>query len=317
LTGAWSEAAERSCQASESPGGSGSIRLLLEDATQTLAAAGIGAARREAEWLLSHAMGCSPLELYLGDGRLAREALVRFLAQVKRRAGGVPLQYLLGEAECCGVRVAVEPGVFIPRPETESVIEAFIGALGRPTRRLRLLDLGTGSAGIALALAQRLPTCVIVGVELSWLALQAARRNIVRHQLAPRIHLVHGRWLTAVRGLFDGIIANPPYVPTAEVARLPFEVRQEPSLSLDGGPDGMRDLIEIIAAVPRALADGGVVALECGETQAPPLMRAAAVALPAARLRVVYDLAGRRRGVLAQLGGGRSGTTPTDRSLDA
>ena len=275
---------------------------IVREGARRLQAAGVAHARHEAEWLLGRLVGAAPLEIYLRPGPVAGRVAERFFSQLDARAQGVPLQYLLGEAEFFGEPFAVTPGVFIPRPETETVVEHALRALrarqagrGRP---LRLLDLGTGSGCIAVTMARALPACVVVGVELSWVALRVARQNVLRHGQRGRVHLVQGRWTQPLRGLFDGVIANPPYVPSAQVDHLPLDVRQEPRMSLDGGDDGMQGLGEVMARAPQVLAPDGVLVLECGEEQAPALVRTARGAAWVRTASLLRDLAGRPRGVL-------------------
>ena len=277
-------------------------RALLREGAQRLRLAGMDHAQQDAEWLLSRLLGSNPLELYLEEHDIPEPTIERFFSQLKARAAGTPIQYLLREAEFFGERFIVRPGVFIPRPETEAIVEAALEALcasaeevGRP---LRLLDLGTGSGCIAVTLARRLPACVVVGVEVSWTALRIARENILRHGLTSRVQLVQGRWLDPVGGVVDGIIANPPYVPSAHVDQLPLDVRREPRLSLDGGVDGMRELNGLMAEIPRVVRPGGMVALECGEEHVSELVRQASTASWVEHVRPLQDLAGRPRGVL-------------------
>ena len=278
-------------------------RAVVRQGAHRLRAAGYEQARAEAEWLLSHLLGVRPLEMHVDDPAVPAATRERFLAQVEARAQGTPLQYLLGETEFLGHRLRVHPGVFIPRPETEAVVEAAIGALrvrqqalGRP---LQLLDLGVGSGCIAVSLAHALPACVVVGVELSWVALRTARENVLRHGLDGRVRLVQGSWLDAVRGKFDGVVSNPPYVPAAEVDHLPLDVRQEPRLSLDGGVDGLREIGRLLDGFPRVGAPGCLLALECGVAQAAPLLRRVGEAEWCSAARPLRDLAGRPRGILA------------------
>ena len=280
---------------------SSSIHEMLRQATQQLSVAGIAHARHEAEWLLARLMGARPLELYLDPSLVPPEILKRFSSQIQARASGVPLQYLLGTADFCGFEISVTPDVFIPRPETETIVEAAVEVLrplARALRRpLRLLDLGTGSGCIAIALARALPACVVVGVELSWNALRLACTNVRRHGLASRVCLVQGRWMDALVGRFDGIVSNPPYVPSRQVDHLPLDVRQEPRLSLDGGPDGLRELRHLVAEAPRVLHGGGVVVLECGEEHVESLCAVAQSTAWVACATPLKDLAGRPRGV--------------------
>ncbi|MBI4343381.1 MAG: peptide chain release factor N(5)-glutamine methyltransferase [Candidatus Omnitrophica bacterium] len=278
------------------------MREVLREGVRYLEERGLDNARREAEWLLGRLAGVRPLELYIEEGVLPAQVLERFFSQVQARAAGAPLQYLLGEAEFFGARFAVQPGVFIPRPETEALVEAVLKRCPQPRsqspERIRILDLGTGSGCIAITLARRLPACLIVGVELSWTALHVARRNALEHGVASRVLLVQGRWAEALAGRYDVIVSNPPYVPSAEVGRLPLDVRQEPPLSLDGGPDGLREPLEVLAQAGALLERGGLLAMECGEAQAQPLARAAARTAWARAVETIQDLAGRPRGVL-------------------
>ena len=274
----------------------------LRQGITRLQSAGVENARSEAEWLLARLLEVKPLELHLDDSPLPLEAAQQFLAQITARASGIPLQYLLGDAEFFGLRLAVAPGVFIPRPETEVIVQAVVEALrersGELQRPLRLLDLGTGSGCIAISLARALPACVVVGVELSWRPLCAARENIARYGLTERVHLIQSRWMEALRGTFDGMVTNPPYVPSQQVDRLPLDVRQEPRLSLDGGRDGLREVRVLLEQVPEHLSPGGIVAIECGEDQADYLASQLRPSPWVGSVRVLADLAHRPRGVL-------------------
>lgn len=283
-------------------------QAVLREGIQRLRAAGVGPARQEAEWLLGRLLRVRPLELYLQDEPISPQDLERFRSQLDARAAGVPLQYLLGEAEFAGARFVVTPGVFIPRPETEAIVEAAIEALREQEhmlhRPLRLLDLGTGSGGIAVTLARALPTCVVVGVELTWEALRIAQQNVLRQGLASRVWLVQGHWGQGIGGGFDGVVSNPPYVPRAQVDHLPLDVRQEPRLSLEGGEDGMRELRHLMTQAPRMLREGGLLVLECGEEQVRALMRQASSAPWVKTVIRIDDLAARPRGVLIRRHGG-------------
>lgn len=277
-------------------------RTLVREGAQRLQRAGMPQAQHEAEWLLSHLLGTKPLELYVDDLTIPQPTVEQFFSHINARAAGAPVQYLLGEAQFCGERFAVGPGVFIPRPETEAIVEAALQALrAEPAKRghpLRLIDVGTGSGCIALTLARSLPTCLVVGIEVSWQALRIARENVLRHGFSSRVRLVQGRWLEPIGGSVDGIISNPPYVPSAQVDCLPHDVRREPRLSLDGGEDGLRGLRVIIAQAPQVLRPGGILVAECGEDQVSELVRVASDASWVARARPLHDLAGRPRGIL-------------------
>ena len=278
------------------------VREVVQEGARRLSEAGIANARHEVEWLLGHVLGLSPIELYLREELVPAATVAWVFAHLGERARGMPVQYLTGEAPFCGASFFVEPGVFIPRPETEGVVQAAVAALAALERRLgrplRLLELGTGSGCIAVALGRALPACTIVAVEVSWSALTIARRNVARHKLGERIRLVQASWAEALQGRFDGLMANPPYVPSALVGRLPLDVRREPRLSLDGGPDGMDPLRHLLAEAPRLLEPGGVLALECGEDQVQPLTACLRPGEWIEQVTPIHDLAGRPRGVL-------------------
>lgn len=282
--------------------GTCTVRELLDSGAQRLKRAGLRTGRQEVTWLLSRLLDVRTPELYLYESPISADVTKQFWGALEDRAAGIPLQYLMGETEFYGRRFAVAPGVFIPRPETEAVVEAALAKLRdlevRRGRPLHLVEFGTGSGCIAVTLALALPTCVLVGVELSWDALRMAQGNAARHGCAARVRLVQGWWADAVSGTFDGIIANPPYVPTARVEQLPRDVRHEPRLSLDGGADGMRDLSQLVTEVPRLLSPGGVLALECGEDQASKLSRDFQTRAWVDSVQVIHDMAGRPRGIL-------------------
>ena len=207
--------------------------------------------RHEAEWLLERLLDTPAADLCLDPARqVPFDIAERFLEAVARRATGEPLQYLLGQTEFFGRTFDVAPGVFIPRPETEVIVDRAAAALrarqSRLGRPLRILDLGVGSGCIGVTLACELSACLVVGVELSWTALETARRNARRHRVETRVRFIQGSWIAALRGTFDGLVTNPPYISSAQIDHLSPDVRQEPRLSLDGGPDGLAALIKPI-----------------------------------------------------------------------
>jgi len=284
-----------------------SPRDLIGELEARLREGGVAQARGEAEWLVADTLGVHRTELYLLDGPMSSAQLGSLQERLSRRLSGEPLQYVLGSCDFFGHRFAVSPGVFIPRPETEAIVEAALPALrarqARLGRPLRLLDLGTGSGCIAVLLAKRLPSCAVVAVEVSWDALRIARENVERHRVAGRVHLVQGRWLEPIRGDVDGIVSNPPYIPSRQVDQLPLDVQQEPRISLDGGPDGMRIVEQLVAEAPRVLGGGGLLAVECGEEQVAPLLRIASTDPRVKTASPLYDMARRPRGILLHIDG--------------
>ena len=220
---------------------------------------------------------------------------------VQRRVAGEPLQYVLGFTEFCGLRLAVSPEVLIPRPETEGLVEAAATCLRQRGSAVpwRILEVGVGSGNIAISLAHALPSCAIVGIELSWKALRVARANARMCGVADQMRWIQGDWTGAVRGAFDVVISNPPYIPTDELHRVraDSEIGREPWLSLDGGVDGMAYHRRLLADAPRLLTRGGTLCMECAESQARPLAEEARRAPWVKGMRVLDDLAGRPRGL--------------------
>lgn len=283
-----------------------SARKVLQEGIHSLRQASVENAQKEAEWLLAHLMGSQVVELYLRETDLPEETIEQFFDHITARANGFPIQYILGETDFCGYRFCVSPGVFIPRPETESLVEVALQVLRSNAKQHatlyspRLIDLGTGSGCIALSISMAIPTCHVVGVEVSCKALRVAQLNAQRYGLCSRVQFVQGNWAEAICGKFDGIISNPPYIPTGEVGSLPLDVRQEPWVSLDGGEDGMCALRTILEQSPRLLSPRGMVILECGEAQVEPLLKDLAKRSWIAAVHPLKDLVGRTRGLLIQ-----------------
>ena len=242
---------------------------VLDWTTQRFTEAGISAARLEAQLLLAHVLGCSRVQLYTGfDKPLAEPELARYRELIKRRLGGEPVAYLLGEQEFWGLPFYVDASVLVPRPDTETVIEV-ARALRDPAAPCRVLDLCTGSGALAIGLAKELPGAQVVATEVSADAAAVARRNAERNALGDRVEIRVGDLFAPVAGeRFDLIVANPPYIATAVIATLAPEVRREPSIALDGGPDGLAFYDRICAAAAAHLSPGGAIVLEHGYDQA-------------------------------------------------
>lgn len=254
------------------------VRSAIERATRHLRVMGVEEARLAAETLLAHVLGVDRLELYLQPERvLSAASLERYRELVRRRGEGVPVQHLVGEVSFWGLPFQVGPAAFIPRFETELLVEcalrAFASGSDRPESgqgELRLLELGTGTGAVLIALLVALPQAHGVATDLSAEALALARANAARHNVAGRITLIQSDWFQRVEGRFDAILSNPPYVPSGQLQALPREVREhDPPLALDGGPDGLGALQAIISGAPRHLKPGGRLFLEVGSDQAP------------------------------------------------
>jgi len=214
---------------------------------------------REARLLLARATGFSEASVLAHPEReLPAQAEAQFRACAARRARGEPIAYILGEKEFYGLPLAVSPAVLIPRPETELLVEL---ALAR--RPASVLDLGTGSGAIALAIKRHLPTARVVAVEASAAALAVAQRNAVK--LGLEVEFRHGRWFEPVADArFDLIVANPPYVARGDAHLAQGDLRFEPHSALVAGPDGLDALRDIARGAPGHLNPGGWLLVEHG-----------------------------------------------------
>jgi len=276
------------------------LQSALALARRQLAATNSSTPRLDADVLLRHVLGLdrTRLVLHLHD-QLAPADLDRFLALVERRAAGEPVAYLTGEREFMGLAFAVRPGVLIPRPETELLVEWALDRL-RDTLGATVLDVGTGSGAIALALASHLPSSWhgrIVGSDISADALKVAAVNRSRLDLIDRVDLVQGDLGTWCAGPVNLLLANLPYLRPEQVASNP-ELATEPSLALVGGTDGLDPLRGLLADTPRLLAPRGAVAVEIDPSQAGPARELIGAALPRGHVTVLDDLAGLPRMVI-------------------
>ena len=216
------------------------------------------------------------MQLYLGFARSLTPSEVETLRQlVKRRGQREPLQHILGTASFCGLEIAVNRQVLIPRPETELLAERGWTFLNQPStlnpQPPTALDFGTGSGCLAIALAHHCPTARLLAIDVSSPALALARENAARHGVADRIEFLEGHGFAAVPEgrQFDLIISNPPYIPSAEIAGLQPEVREyDPRAALDGGPEGLDYFRRLAAEAASFLEPGGRLMLEIGDGQA-------------------------------------------------
>ncbi len=277
-----------------------------------------------AEWLLEWASGKSRAELHLSfDEPLDLARRFQLMAVTAKRCAGEPLQYLTGSAPFRRFEIICEPGVLIPRPETELLVELALDALDARVGRAgsaRVLDLCTGTGCIACAIAAEREGAEVWATDVAPEAVALARRNAEALGVDARVHVREGDLARAVPeelfGAFDLVVSNPPYVPSAVMDELPREVRDhEPRLALDGGEDGLRLVRRIAHEAPRLLAPRGILALELFEghvDEATELVESArgADGAPAFRtVRAERDLAGRPRFLLAERTFGQGGTT--------
>ncbi len=223
--------------------------------------------RLNAELLIGHALGLKRMQLYLQFERpLTEPELEKIRPLVRRRAQREPVQYILGEADFCGLKLKVDRRALIPRPETELLIENVVTEL-REKPPARVLDLGTGTGAIALALARAFPTAAVIAVDSSADALALADENVKACGLTERVQLVASRWFEAIPAdsKFDLVVSNPPYLSDEETTQAAPEVKDfEPITALRSADAGIADLREIVTRTPAFLASGGLLALETG-----------------------------------------------------
>lgn len=244
---------------------------LLLEAALFLQENGVAAARLEAELLLGGVLGCRREHLLAyPEEPVETGERERYRGLLRQRAGGMPLQYLLGERDFWGRSFAVRPGVLIPRSDTETLVQAVLDhrAAAGPGDPL-ILDLGTGTGVVAITLARELPGARVFAVDISARAVALCRENARRHRAGVTVLAgdLYGALLPEGPRAFDIIVSNPPYVTSREMEGLPPEVRREPRRALWGGTDGLRFHRRILAGAPDHLRPGGLLALEIGEAQ--------------------------------------------------
>lgn len=252
--------------------------------------------RHEAEILLGAALGRTRAFLLAHPEQriLDCEATDRYESHVTRRAQGEPVAYILGEKEFWSLPLAVGPGVLIPRPETELLVERALAHLAAD-RSCDVLDLATGSGAVALAIATERPLARVVATDDSSAALDAARLNAARLSLESRIEFVVGSWYEPLsQRRFDVIVGNPPYIAAGDPRVEPAVRRFEPPAALFAGPTGLEALRVVIEGAPRYLVHGGWLAVEHGDEQG-EAVRELFVATGFQDVRTHRDLAGRDR----------------------
>ena len=275
----------------------------LASTATRLSRAGVEPALREAEWLLLYILDTTRTELYSRPDRELTESQARLLSgAVSRRCARVPLQHILGDTEFYGLRFLVSPCVLIPRPETETLVENVVDELsqrGRPS----ILDVGTGSGAIAIAVARNLPSAICVATDLSHEALSVAASNARLNGVSDRVRLVRADLFSAFRRgrSFDALVSNPPYIASGDIPGLQPEVRDhDPLLALDGGPDGYRFYRTLLPEAAHMIRAGGLLALEVGDGQGGAVAGMVQDTGAFTNVRVLPDLSSHDRVVLAR-----------------
>lgn len=245
------------------------VGAFLCQAGQVLRAAAIESPRLEARLLLGHAMGATPEALLRDPGApVPPEAAARFRAALTARLDAVPVAHILGTQGFWTLDLAVSPATLIPRPDSESLVEAALDAFPDAGAKLRVLDLGTGTGCLLLAVLAERPRAFGVGVDLVPGAAALAAGNAARNGLADRAAFLAGDWAASLSARFDLVLSNPPYIESAAIAGLMPEVaRHEPRSALDGGADGLAAYRHLAAILPGLLAPGGAAVLELGAGQ--------------------------------------------------
>jgi release factor glutamine methyltransferase len=268
---------------------------LLRWTTEHFRERGIETPRLDAECLLAHALSCDRLRLYLEFDKPVVEserAVFRSLVRARGRAR-VPVAQLTGRREFWSLPIRVNPDVLIPRPDTETLVQAALDLLPDPAAPARVLDLGTGSGAIALAILHERPRARAIATDRSDAALRIAQENAEALGMAARIQFLRGDWAAPVAGSFDCVVANPPYLADSERSALAPELAHEPAAALFAGPTGLEVLELLSREVPALLAAGGGLAFELAPGQEGPVsewLEQAGLATAVHR-----DLAGRAR----------------------
>ncbi|HEV2947691.1 MAG TPA: peptide chain release factor N(5)-glutamine methyltransferase [Gemmataceae bacterium] len=256
------------------------ITRLLDWTAQYLAQKGVESPRLDAEVLLAHCLGWSRIDLYAKyDQTPSEDIRKQYKVLIGRRLEGCPVAYLVGRKEFFGLTLDVSPAVLIPRPESEYVVMECL-RLAKDIPEPRVLDIGTGSGNLAVAVAHKHPGAQVTAIDVSSEALAVAKRNAERHKVSNRIQFLNGDLyeplsepvaLATGENRFDFVLSNPPYIPQEELGNLPPGVRDyEPHLALDGGSGGFTVFDRLIADAPKYLKAGGYLIVEIGSPQEKP-----------------------------------------------
>lgn len=277
------------------------LSCILNDATKYLEQAGLDSARLDATLLLSHILDVRREKLIFHGNDIVQEQYVdRFLASVERRAQREPVAYITGQKEFWSLDFFVTRDTLIPRPDSETLVEAVLRRIKSRAGNTTILDLGTGSGCLLVALLKELPRATGVGVDSNERALLVAQRNAEIHGVSERAVFKHSHWCDAVTGTFDLIISNPPYIAETDRKSLMRDVVDyEPAGALFAGQDGLDDYRTLAPLMPRFLKKDGMLVWEVGQLQAQQVMEM----LHAEGLTIEapeFDLAGIARCVVAR-----------------
>jgi release factor glutamine methyltransferase len=276
------------------------LREALQSVTQTLRRAGIADASVEAELLLGHILGISKTQLYIEPERSLTSVETEHLRRlVRRRLDHEPAAYILGHCEFYGIDFCIDCHTFIPRPETELLVEKAVElaqCISHQGKRITIADVGTGCGAIAISLALALPQAKIYATDISASALQVAEMNCRRHAVSSQVELLQGNLLEPLSQPVDMIVANLPYIKSCEFKDLSPEVRNfEPTTALAGGEDGLGKIQQILEQMPGKLNYGGCFLLEIGQGQGRMVTSLIKSYFPQASMELISDLGGIER----------------------
>lgn len=277
---------------------------LLDWTAKHLAQKQIETARLDAEVLLAHVVGCKRIDLYgIRHAEVASaDVKQKYRELIRRRLEGCPVAYLVGRKEFYGLDLKVSPAVLIPRPDSEHVVMECL-ALMKPIEKPRILDIGTGSGNLPIAIAKHHPTAELTAIDASGDALKIAQENAERHGVLERIRFLQGDLFAPLSAeeQFHCIVSNPPYIPDEEVPKLPIGVRDyEPHMALKGGPGGFVIFDRLVEGSRTRLFPGGYLILEIGSPQEASA-RAKLAAIPEFTLApTIFDYSGFPRVVRVQ-----------------
>jgi len=276
------------------------LNEVLQSTTQTLLRTRIDDASIEAELLLGHVLGISKTQLYTKPERALTSAEIKHLRRlVQRRLDHEPTAYILGHCEFYGIDFYVDYHTFIPRPETELLVEQaveFAHRISQPGKQITIADVGTGCGAIAVSLALSLPQAKIYATDISAPALRVAGMNCQRHGINSQVELLQGNWLEPLPQPVDIIVANLPYIKDCEFGDLSPEIRNfEPTIALAGGEDGVDKIQQMLEQIPGKLNYGACFLLEIGQGQGEMVTSLIKSYFPQAIIELIRDLGGIER----------------------
>jgi len=272
---------------------------LLDWTARHLAAKSIDTARLDAEVLLAHVVGCKRIDLYgIRHAETASPEIKQHYRElIRKRLEGCPVAYLVGRKEFYGLELKVSPAVLIPRPDSEHVVMECL-ALAKAMEKPRVVDIGTGSGNLAIAIAKLHPTAEVTAIDQSADALKVAQENAAKHGVAERIRFLEGDLFAPLDAgeRFDFIVSNPPYIADEDIPKLPIGVRQyEPLQALKGGPGGFVVFDRLIADARTRLLPGGYLIVEIGSPQEKPAREKLAAIPEFALAPTIFDFSGHPR----------------------